>query len=93
MRRLSYDYQLTYLHGASRDVIGEITDNRVRISLPSLIDNFERNLVDEVATTLIVILLHELSHWGDEGDYGNDFSPSPGWNEMLVRTVYNNGLS
>jgi hypothetical protein len=88
MHSLSYDYQLTYLFGTSRDVMGEISGNRVRISIPSLIDNFGRNLVDEMVTTLNVILLHELSHWGEERDYGDDFAHSPRWNEVLVGVAF-----
>lgn len=88
MQRLSYDYQLTYLYGTKRDVIGEISGNRIRISLPSLIDNFARNVIDDMAVTLNVILLHDLSHWADENDYGNDFRHSPEWNSMLVGAAY-----
>ncbi len=55
---ISYDYQLTYLYGTKKDVMGEITGDKVRISLPSLIDNFGRNLVEDVVTKLSIILLH-----------------------------------
>jgi hypothetical protein len=68
--------------------MGEISGNRVRISLPSLIDNFGRNLVDEMVTTLNVILLHELSHWGEERDYGDDFTHSPNWNQVLIGVAF-----
>ena len=85
---ISYDYQLTYLYGAKRDIMGEITGNRVRISLPSIIDNFARNLMDDILVTLNVILLHELSHWADERDYGRDFRHSPKWNALLSELAY-----
>ena len=87
-QRLSYDYQLTYLYGSRRDVLGEISGNRVRISLPGIIDNFGRNLVEDTLVTLNVILLHELSHWGEEKDYGEDLKHSPVWNEVLVSLLY-----
>ncbi len=64
--------------------MGEITGTNVRISLPSIIDNFGRNLLEDSMVTLNVIVLHELSHWGDERDYGNDFGHSPGWNALLA---------
>ncbi len=85
---LSYDYQLTYLYGSKRDVMGEISGNRVRISIPSIIDNFAQNLTEDSVVTLNVILLHELSHWAEERDYGDDFTHSPGWNEVLVGLAY-----
>ena len=85
---MSYDYQLTYLHGSTRDVMGEIVGNRVRISIPSLIDNFGRNLVDDTMATLNVILLHELSHWCHERDFGGDFSHSPKWNSYLISLLF-----
>jgi hypothetical protein len=88
MQKLSYDYQLTYLYGSSRDLLGEISGNRVRISLPGLIDNFGRNLLEDTLVTLNVVLLHELSHWGDEKDYGDDLGHSPEWNEILVGLVH-----
>ena len=81
--RISYDYQLTYLYRANRDVMGEMVGNKIKISLPGIIDNFARNLTDEVLVTLNVILLHELSHWADETHYGKDFRHSPGWNALL----------
>ncbi len=84
MESVSYDYQLTYLHNSSRDVMGEISGNRIRISIPSLIDNFGRNLVADVAATLEVIILHELSHWAEEKDYGSDFKHSPKWNAFII---------
>lgn len=86
--RISYDYQLTYLYGAKRDVMGEIAGNRVRISIPSIIDSFARNLLEDTMVTLNVILLHELAHWADERDYGNDFKHSPQWNNILVGVAY-----
>ena len=86
--RISYDYQLTYLYGAERDIMGEITGTKVRISLPSIIDNFARNLMDDVLVTLNVILLHELSHWADGKDYGRDFRHSPKWNALLSGLAY-----
>ncbi len=70
--------------------MGEISGNRVRISLPSIIDNFAHNLTEDAMVTLNVILLHELSHWADERDYGNDLSHSPQWNAILVGLAYNN---
>ncbi len=85
---ISYDYQLTYLYGAKRDVMGEISGNRIRISLPGMIDNFARNLIDDVLVTLNVILLHELSHWAEEADYGDDFKHSPKWNALLSGLAY-----
>ncbi len=85
---ISYDYQLTYLYGSRRDVLGEISGNKVRISLPSIIDNFGRNLVEDTLVTLNVILLHELSHWGEERDYGEDLRHSPVWNEVLVGLLF-----
>ncbi len=81
--KVSYDYQLTYLYGTKKDVMAEITGNKVRISLPSLIDNFGRNLIDDVVTTLNIVLLHELAHWGYERDYGKDFKHSSRWNTVL----------
>lgn len=87
-QRLSYDYQLTYLYGSRRDVLGEISGNKVRISLPGIIDNFGRNLVEDTLVTLNVILLHELSHWGEERDYGEDLKHSPVWNEVLVGLLF-----
>ena len=84
---VSFDYQLTYLYKMKRDVIGEIVGNRVRVSIPSLIDNFSRNLVDEALATLNIILLHELSHWADQKDYGNDLRHSPVWNSLLSGIV------
>lgn len=81
--KISYDYQLTYLYKTKREVIGELMGNEVRISLPSLIDNFSRNLVDDVITTLNIVLLHELSHWANQKDYGNDLEHSPKWNSLL----------
>lgn len=86
--RISYDYQLTYLYGAKRDIMGEITGNKIKISLPGMIDNFARNLMDDVLVTLNVILLHELSHWADGGDYGKDFKHSPKWNAILSGLAY-----
>ncbi len=64
--------------------MGEISGTRVRISLPSIIDNFGRNLLEDTMVTLNVIVLHEISHWADERDYGNDFGHSPGWNALLA---------
>ena len=64
--------------------MGEITQNRIRISIPSLIDNFGRNLVGDVAATLDVILLHELSHWAEERNHGNDVRHSPKWNAFII---------
>ncbi len=72
------------------DVMGEISGNRVRISLPSVVDNFARNLTEDAMVTLNVILLHELSHWADERDYGNDLSHSPNWNAVLVGLAHGN---
>ncbi len=71
-------------------MMGEISGNRVRISLPSIIDNFARNLMEDTIVTLNVILLHELSHWADERDYGNDFKHSPQWNSILAKLAYHN---
>lgn len=90
VHRLSYDYQLTYLYGTKKDVMGEISGNKVRISLPSIIDNFARNLMEDTTVTLNVILLHELSHWADERDYGDDFTHSPEWNPTLIGLEYGN---
>ena len=86
--RISYDYQLTYLYGTKMDIMGEISGNKVRISLPSIIDNFARNLVEDTMVTLNVILLHELSHWADERDFGEDFAHSPKWNSVLAVIAY-----
>ncbi len=69
--------------------MGEISGNKVKISLPSIVDNFARNLTEDTMVTLNVILLHELSHWGDEQDYGDDFAHSPRWNTMLVGVACN----
>lgn len=65
------------------DVLGEIVGNKIRISIPSLIDNWGRNLIPEVVTTLEVVLLHELSHWAHFKNYGTDLRHSPGWNSVL----------
>ena len=53
-------------------------------------DNFARNLVEDTMVTLNVVVLHELSHWAEEGDYGNDFGHSPGWNALLARLACGN---
>ncbi len=81
---------MTYLYGSKRDVMGEISGNKVRISLPSMVDNFARNLTEDTMVTLNVILLHELSHWADERDYGNDLIHSPAWNQVLAGLAYGN---
>ena len=70
--------------------MGEISGNRVRISIPSVIDNFARNLLEDTMVTFNVILLHELSHWAEETDYGDDFTHSPMWNQVLVGLAYGN---
>ncbi len=70
--------------------MGEISGNRVRISIPSMIDNFARNLLEDTEVTLNVILLHELAHWAEEMDYGDDFAHSPKWNQVLVSLALNN---
>ncbi len=70
--------------------MGEISGNTVRISIPSMIDNFARNLADDTMVTLNVIVLHELAHWGVEGDYEEDLSHSPVWNSLLVGIAYGN---
>ena len=68
--------------------MGEIAGNRVRISLPSIIDNFARNLTMDSIVTLNVILLHELAHWADERDYGKDFAHSQQWNGLLAGLAF-----
>jgi len=84
---LTCDYQLTYLYKLRREILGDIVGNRIRISIPSIIDNFERFLTDEVVGVLNVILLHELSHWADERDYGDDLAHVDSWNSILHRAL------
>ncbi|MDE1854282.1 MAG: hypothetical protein KGI38_11135 [Thaumarchaeota archaeon] len=81
--QVSYDYQLAYLHGLPRGILGELAGNTVKISMPSIIDSFASNLVDEVMELLNVVILHELSHWADAKDYGKDFKHSSKWNPVI----------
>jgi hypothetical protein len=74
---------LAYLHGLPRGILGELAGNTVKISMPSIIDNFASNLLDETMQLLNVVILHELAHWADGRDYGTDFKHSKKWNPMI----------
>ncbi|MDE1873670.1 MAG: hypothetical protein KGI04_00935 [Candidatus Micrarchaeota archaeon] len=79
-----HDYQLTYLYRSQRGVMAEFSNNKVKISIPSIIDNYGNNLVLDGVVTLNVLVLHELSHWADGKDYGDDTQHSPEWNQILL---------
>lgn len=82
-QKVAYDYQLAYLHGLPRGILGELAGNTVKISMPSIIDNFANNLLDEAMQLLNVVILHELSHWADEKDYDKDIRHSSKWNPVI----------
>jgi hypothetical protein len=44
-------------------------------------------MTDEVVGVLNIILLHELSHWADESDYGDDLAHTDSWNSILHRVL------
>ncbi len=81
--KVSYDYQLAYLHGLPLGILGELAGNTVKISMPSIIDNFANNLLDETMQLLNVVILHELSHWADGKDYEKDIGHSAKWNPII----------